>query len=372
MPNGYAVMITRRSILQVLGPAVFRLAAPAPARTAGVRITDAETTYAAGVYSLRWSVSTPAAPVDVYVSASPDAPRQAMRRIVVGARTAVAKVTDPLGGARPYFHLQPQGASEGGLWTATRVVPLEGASNFRDLGGYRTADGRRVVWGELFRSNGLSNLTRADYRTLDQLRVRVVCDLRTEQEREAQPTSWQGEPPLFLNSAKPRLDLDTKSLGGGSASDADIRRFLTSAYRRMVNDYSDEFQTLFKELLAGDVPLIVHCSAGKDRTGIGSALILTALGVPRATVVADYALSGRLLDDRQVRHEQGSAKPDPTAALLSHLTPSARRALLASDPAYIEAALDQASSEYGSLPRYLERLGIGARETRALRERYTR
>lgn len=342
------------------------------ARLAPVAVVSAHTTVQSGVYTVVWRLSEPKATADLYVSKRPDALLGALKAVALQDRANMALIRNPLGpNVRPYFYIVPNNATRG-LWTATRVVPMQGASNFRDLGGYAAADGRHVLWAELFRSNGLSNLTDADYKTIDALGIKVVCDLRTDQERQSQPTIWKGENPKFVISPKAKLDFDLNAALGPSRTDAaHVRRYLLNFYRQMLDLYAPEYRALFHELLAGDTPLIVHCTAGKDRTGLGSALILVALGVPRDTIVSDYALSGPLLLHHMTHSQAGAAKQDPSAALFQGLSPEVVKALLATDPAYIKAALDEATTEYGSVNGYLDKkLGVEPKDILILRARY--
>ena len=343
------------------------LASPTAAKVHSATVVSAETSYAQHVYTVRWSLTQPGVPVDVYVAPTPSGEPSTMKKVAAADAAGQAVASDPLGeGVRPYFYVLPQGAHKG-LWTATRVVPLEGAGNFRDLGGYVTEDGRRVVWGKLFRSNTLSGLTTADYRTLDGIGVRVVCDLRTVEERRRQPTVWQGARPQFVESSKERNDMG--GFARGESDPVKVRSAMIGFYRRAIDSYADEYRGLFQHLLAGEMPLIVHCTGGKDRTGVGSALILTALGVPRPTIVTDYTMTHTLFVSQQAQLQ--GAKPDPNAALLDKLPPQVAEALAASDPPYIEAALDQAAVEYGSLDAYLEkRLGVGPAQRALLQDRY--
>ena len=343
------------------------LAFPTAAKVHSTTVVSAETTYAQHVYTVHWSLTQPGVPVDVYVAPTPSGEPSTMKKVAAADAAGQAVASDPLGeGVRPYFYVLPQGARKG-LWTATRVVPLEGAGNFRDLGGYVTEDGRRVVWGKLFRSNTLSDLSSADYRTLDGIGVRVVCDLRTVDERRRQPTVWQGARPQFDESSKERNDMG--GFARGESDPVKVRSAMIGFYRRAIDTYADEYRGLFQHLLAGETPLIVHCTGGKDRTGVGSALILAALGVPRPTLVTDYTMTHTLFVSQQAQLQ--GAKPDPNAALLDKLPPQVAEALAASDPPYIEAALDQAAAEYGSLDAYLEkRLGVGPAQRALLQARY--
>jgi protein-tyrosine phosphatase len=138
-----------------------------------------------GAYQLAWS--NPGAPVDVYVADEPYAPRESMRLAVDNDRDGRAVLTVKEAG-RPYFYVATDGGA--GVWTAERVLPLQGGRNFRDMGGYATEDSRRVKWGKIYRSGSMAGLTEADQAYLSRLGVKLVCDLRTTQERKAEPNKW--------------------------------------------------------------------------------------------------------------------------------------------------------------------------------------
>src|SRR5262249_28035360 len=140
----------------------------------------------------------------IYASASPD--RFDRNNLVRESRTSPVIVSAPNVGGRTYFHLVPDRGA--GRVTAVRRLPLEGAKNFRDLGGYRTAEGRYVRWGRVFRSNALAKLTAKDYALLSQLRIRIVCDFRSDRERETAQTAWQGGavPTFLLLPTLPRVE----------------------------------------------------------------------------------------------------------------------------------------------------------------------
>lgn len=354
-------------------PAAQARIAPAPK---DIGVTEASVVLKDGAYQVTWKTSRPGAPVDLYVAGSPDAPLKAMRKLADNDKDGVASVTAAQAGAnRPYFYVVADG-DKTGVRTATRVVPLQGAANFRDLGGYSAANGKHVRWGQVFRSNGLSTLTDADYKTVGDLDVRLVCDLRTDQERKTQPTVWRGGKavPVFLNSPKAGLDMDMRALfGNGPPTPQAVRANFIGFYKMMPEVYAGEYKAMFEKLLAGDAPMLVHCSAGKDRTGVASALILTALGVSRATVAADYAMSETLLDTESARRAMaaGAKSDDPNAAMFAKLPPEITRVLMRTEPAYVEAALDAVTEKYGSVEAYLDKvLGVDAKDLAALRARY--
>ena len=358
----------KRIFFPLLALPLLTAAAPPPAVTA---VTAADVRWNAGTYDVSWTTARPGAPVDVYVSADPVAAPKAMKKLADNDTDGAESFREPLGpGVRPYFYVKADGARTG-VRIATRVIPLAGASNFRDVGGYPTTDGHRVKWGQVFRSNALSDLTAADYKTVDGLGLRLICDLRTDQERTAQPTMWQGRPPAFLNSPKANLDFDAKSLmGEGTPTAETVRENFIAFYRQTPKVYAPEYKAMFARLKAGDAPMLVHCTAGKDRTGVGSALILTALGVPRSIIVSDYAMSEKY--QQSTMRQQAARADDPATALLAKLPPEVLMVLMRTEPAYIEAALDALTAEYGSVEAFLDKeLGVSAADLAALRKRYT-
>ena len=187
-----------------------------------------------------------------------------------------------------------------------RSLGLRGAVNARDLGGYRTAGGRVVRGGVVLRSDGLNRVTAEDVDPLGALGLRAVVDLRSSDEiREAGPDLL---PDCVTSHHLPLLatDFDINTTLRGALSDRSARKqrgllghgraaaMMTGLYRWFVTDpvARERFAALLRLLADPDgVPLLFHCSAGKDRTGWAAALVLTALGVDRETVLADYLLT---------------------------------------------------------------------------------
>lgn len=247
-----------------------------------------------------------------------------------------------------------------------RVLPLEGGRNFRDLGGYRTADGRTVKWGVLFRSGSMHGLTDKDFQTLAGMGIRTVCDLRDRRERAAEPVRWpNAEMPRVLSDD---YDLDLRFLPAGAPKDwtpEAVRTAMAASYPRMLQQFNGQYRRMFAELLAGHAPLAFNCSAGKDRTGIAAALLLTALGVPRATVIEDYLLTNTTLDPAKLLG--GGASPSPLATLPKPVL----QPLLAADRSYIEAALAVVDGHAGGADGYLrDELGLSPADIKRLRDLY--
>jgi protein-tyrosine phosphatase len=199
----------------------------------------------------------------------------------------------------------------------------------------------------------------------------VICDFRGPRERDAEPTLWPGEPAPVIRAR------DREIAGGGhmrtalagAAPDADTMRVaMQHFYAALPYDHLDSYAGMFAELLAGNLPLIFNCSAGKDRTGVAAALLLTALGVRHDEILRDYSISERVVDYEAVATRAGGSDTAVGFAAVSRLPPELRAPLLRSDPAYLDAALDAIARQEGSVAAYLAaRLGVGAAETRALR-----
>ena len=178
------------------------------------------------------------------------------------------------------------------ITVAERVIPLQSVPNFRDIGGYMTKDGQQLRWNRLYRASRLSNLTAEDSNYLAQMGIQLVCDLRTSDEVEAEPDKLpDGINFLHLparTTANRWLEL------GKLLFTADyLPNFLKTAYCDVMLDQNPQvFKQIFTRLADADnYPMVLHCAAGKDRTGISSMLILSFLGVPDEVIIADYTQS---------------------------------------------------------------------------------
>jgi protein-tyrosine phosphatase len=252
-----------------------------------------------------------------------------------------------------------------------RVLGLQGAPNFRDIGGYPTNDGRHVRWGVVYRSNTLSALTPADETKVSTLHIVSEVDLRTVQERADAPDRWLQPPGDIYQSPKPSLQPLIAALVANVHDVESARQNMEHFYARMPDEYRPEYAALFHRLAAGDAPILVHCTAGKDRTGVAAAILLRALGVPRAKVVSDYSMSEALLP-RPTAAVKAGAVPAHIAAAVQHIPPAARIEMTRSDPAFIDAALDSIDHEYGSVDAYLKAgLGLNDAQIEAMRSHLT-
>jgi protein-tyrosine phosphatase len=242
----------------------------------------------------------------------------------------------------------------------SRHLPLAGADNFRDLGGYATSDGRTVAWGRLYRSGHLGRLTPADVAAIERLGIRLICDLRAPSERAdlvsrlpAGAAANVVSLPVDFSALEPGL-VRRRLLGRDFAAGA-IAETVLAAYRAYVTDFAHAFAGVLRALAApGAQPALIHCNGGKDRTGFAVMLVLLTLGVPRSTIVEDYLLTNHLTRWTTLRRTW-------LVFLASRLSvrPSEMRALLEAREPYLDAAFAAMEARHGSSEAYLrEALGV--------------
>jgi protein-tyrosine phosphatase len=239
-----------------------------------------------------------------------------------------------------------------------RHLNLVGASNFRDLGGYPTRDGGIVRWRQIFRSNHLGHLTEADIEVLRPLGLKSAFDFRGTEERAAAMCGLR-EIAVHSLPVEPTVvaSLRARLASGVALSSADALDVMRESYRNYVRDNTPSFRALFAHLVEDRAPLVIHCTAGKDRTGFACALILHALGVPDEVISEDYLLTNRFY------------RRDPSGS--SDLPGEVHQVLGSVQSSFLAAAYDAIDADYGDLEHYFsEGLGLGARERAALESRY--
>jgi protein-tyrosine phosphatase len=245
---------------------------------------------------------------------------------------------------RWYFELQPDRGAP--LVIADRSLHLSTAANFRDAGGYRTEDGKWVRMGLVYRSNGLEHLTDDELAEIEGLKIKLVCDLRTREEIQRGPDrAPAGSAELSADVLADDADLLHSIMTGAAPPQTapSTEGLEERIYRDFVRLPSAQkaYRALFERLAdPAQLPTVFHCTAGKDRTGWAQAVFLTILGVPRATIVADYLLTNDYLRGEALNSVRKSVSGSAAAKLVAN-------------PAALEAAFDQVTKQYGSFDRYL-------------------
>lgn len=277
------------------------------------------------------------------------------RTVARGGDTGTVTVEGLRAVDRRWFELVPERGTS--LRLADRLIKLQGTVNFRDAGGYRTADGHWVKMGEIYRSDALNLLTADDLAKLKRLGIRTVFDLRMRSERDKDPDRVPaGATHVVADvlAGSPAFTTMPKTPAEAEAMMVEGNRFMVSGDTAKAA-YTQVFDGIADERRHG---VLFHCTAGKDRTGWNNAALLTALGVPEETVMADYLASNTY---RAAANE----------AILSHLPPqhaAVYKPLLDVRPEYLNASFAEVEEEYGSFRTYLKQgLGIDGRELKELK-----
>jgi protein-tyrosine phosphatase len=301
-----------------------------------------------GNFRINWKPRVENLKVSVYAGQSPDAidfEKAAIR--VTNRSSVVLQDLDP--NVRHYFAVKPNGDKK--IITAERRVKLEGAYNFRDLGGYRSVDGLRTKWGRIYRSDSLTRLTASDQAVLKQIGIRSVCDLRAPAEVKKRPDQLPEDGAIeYLNFPIVSGNFDTVT-AHEKIKKGDIEwlteDYMIKGYINSIDAYATTWAAVFEHLAEpASYPLVFHCTGGKDRAGAGAALILLSLGVSEETVIYDHSLSNDFLADIIPRlYSYFSSFGIEKENLLPYLT-APRSAII--------ALLDHFRVTYGSAVDYLK------------------
>lgn len=253
-----------------------------------------------------------------------------------------------------------------------RKLPFTGAHNFRDLGGYKTEDGRALKWGKIYRSDDLHLLTDEDLKYLSRLNIKSVVDFRSDEERESEPDRLNPDMTQVLLPIKfqpEELDDETlknlmKNLTFGTLDSSNLLRDFNIV---IVKDFATEYKKFFRHVIENNAePIVFHCTAGKDRAGFASAMILTVLGVPREKVIEDYLLTNTYVKDR-VDSEMLEIE---LKTFFRADTDNLRKINLVEER-YIQAAFDTIDSEWGGMDNYISgALGLSEEDILKLKDFY--
>jgi protein-tyrosine phosphatase len=313
---------------------------------------DVEADGSAGL-TVRWE---PVGDRDIDIGLGPTPEAAIHTRVTrVPAGESVVQFTDVPPG-RQYVSFSYDGSV---VIAAERRVHFQGTRNFRDLGGYATESGGRTQWGRIFRSSSLHKLTADDLAAFDDLGIRVIYDLRRDDERTREP----GPRPVRALPMPARFT-DVPDLSP-LRERADGEQWLLADYRAMLHDGGPVFGQLLTALAEADrTPAVFHCAGGKDRTGLAAALLLSWLGVNRETVLDDYELTGK--------YQSGRDNPTLVDSMVEMgIARPAAEGLLSAPRWTMAEALDLVDTEYGGVEAYLrEAAGMSADTLADLRMRF--
>lgn len=258
-----------------------------------------------------------------------------------------------------------------------RLLPIKSGHNFRELGGYQTMNGRTIKWDRLIRSGSLSQLNTHDQQVLAQIPVTIDIDFRSEPEIMAAPdqvptTADYHHLPVFATDVTNASRSDREIAQAMQQTGNGFRHMLLE-YRRMakIPSAKQAYQTMFQLLLTNESgAALFHCTAGKDRTGFGAFLILTALGVPHETIMNDYLMTNSATADfrrawleNARTHAEGFGNVDAVIAN--------RRDLISVHREYLEAAIQTVDQLAGDPRHYLtDYLGLSSSDLKTLRHLY--
>jgi protein-tyrosine phosphatase len=315
-----------------------------------------------GDYHIEWQVSHP----DTQVSVEPlSASGNVSAHYSEDARSI--RLSGLNLGSRHYFRVRDQHGTE--VLAAERKLGMQGTPNFRDFGGYATAEGRRVRWGFLFRSGQLSSLSDQDVDLLASLNLDLVCDFRRQEEQQGDPSRLPLSSPPRIVSLPIIPGSNSRFFENSEGQMADRQAmfdFMVEINRDFAEAQTETYARMFREILSvPDARFLVHCAAGKDRTGFAAAIVLLALGVPREVVMRDYMLTGRFFKPQsemaRLREKYQMQQMDSDAIL----------PMLEVHEDYLTRALFAIEQRYPSAEVYLEEaLGVGAAELAELKARY--
>lgn len=249
-----------------------------------------------GDYEINWQQDTPCE-TRIYAGFQPEIIDMTMPVAVTEGNSV--SVTPPNKTKRLFFRID-QG-DDNPVTVSERRLNLNGTPNFRDFGGYPTKNGGFVRWGLLYRSGRLSQLSTSDQLYLQQLDIGCVCDFRRPTECVIDPTDLGQNNKIKLCNLpiNPGSHRDfIKQFGAEDLGYQDVIKMMSSVYRELALQQTDAYREMLKLLLNSDKGLLIHCTAGKDRTGVGAAIILSALGVSREIIFSGLSSNGTIFPRR--------------------------------------------------------------------------
>ena len=245
-----------------------------------------------------------------------------------------------------------------------RKLSMDGSYNTRELGGYKTTDGKSVKWGVLFRSDKLSDISLEDQKYLKNLGIQRIVDFRSKTEKTEDPDKIPDgvayiEMPIEVDGAM-RTKIEAILKG---EINRNVKDFLIEANEEFIKNYSHIYSKFLKDLAKEQKPTMFHCTAGKDRAGFAAAITLIAIGVSKEDAINDYMKTNEYTAERI---DEMISKIELMS--LYQTDGELLRPLLGVEREYLEAAFKTAENEYGSIENYIRSgLNISEKEIQQLR-----
>jgi protein-tyrosine phosphatase len=346
--------------------------------------------------------------VAIFASSRPD--RLVSKKPLVKVQMSPVELSVP-GTGRIYFHLKPKNGRV--RVVSVRRLPLQASFNFRDFGGYPAADGKYVKWGLLYRSGRLDALTAKDFDYLESIGLKLICDLRNTGEWKKAETKWASHnapeilhDPLYTsqentdgtangngpngsappggqapggpgpqNGQPPNLQPPQSGQAAsgpgpqnGQPPDGlqsqDIKEIQVRPYAWPFGEAREPLAVALRRIVTGDMPILFHCNAGKDRTGMAAALVLSLLGVSREIILQDYSLTNASAERLTSFAEFAPDFPN------KEFVATDLRTFLGVNVRGLKATMEQMDEKYGSVEAYcIKELKLTPADISKLRKR---
>lgn len=322
-----------------------------------------------GNYQIHWR-SFPEGKIRVAVA---DSPRNVLNgeficEVEFDAASGGASLVIPDTHGVAFFHFRSPEGEE--TLITDRLLPLQSASNFRDFGGYHTIDGKRLRWQMLYHSGHLGTLTENDKKLIADLDIGLVCDFRTSREIEMHPSRFdkRHQPIILTLQLDPGDNIGFVEWVKTNPDPEELDRTIVQNYhainRQLAIDNAPVYRKMFFALLESECPALIHCTAGKDRTGVGAALILSLLGVPEQTILEDYLLTNEYIDTQQALRWYSNLIG---IKLDSRIADS----LFGVREHYLQSAFDSIRKEFGTMENYFrEAMQLDSEAVRTFQKRF--
>ena len=248
-----------------------------------------------------------------------------------------------------------------------QVIHLKGTTNTRDIGGYQTGDQSTLRRGQIIRSDKLSRLTANDFQKLEEIGLKTVIDLRTNKEHDESPTVWKGaNPPRFVHLPVGDANNDwfasqRKMMKKNRFTEEQSLEHMVEGYRMIAEEGTSSYQKLMELVLdESNWPILIHCNAGKDRSGVGVALILEALGVNRETIMEEYLLTNEIsrIEEKAALLSKQSKSLSRGSRYSKGVSANAWLPIVGVRAEMLEAFYVSVDEKYGSMDAFLTEIGV--------------